>query len=158
MDINFHIRQVDDLRDLRLLRDFMHRYDLGYPNYHKWVDSVCVPEIESGYKTAVVAFCDRIIVGDMIWQPHKELPRTIEGKNLRINPNVRKRGLAYFLMKQCEVESRKDSNKIIVDIPSDQYDIKLFLLRYGFSVLYQAPLYSNNRLETVMIKDLEKYL
>lgn len=156
MNVNFTIRQVDDLRDLRLLREFLHRHDLGYPNYDEWVDCVCIPEIEDGYKNAVVAFHGTILVGDLVWQAHKELPRTVECKNLRIDPLVRERGLAYFLLKQCEVESRKDSDIIIGDIHSNQDDIKLFFLRYGFRVLYQAPLYSDNRLETVMIRELKK--
>jgi len=156
MDVDFTIRQVDDLKDLRLLSTFLHIHDLGYPNYHEWVDCVCIPEVEDGYKTALIALHGEVIVGDIIWQPHKEVGGVIEPKNLRIHPDVRKRGLAYFLMKQCEFESRKDYSVIMADFPDNQQDMKLFLLRSGFSVLYSAPLYNDNRLETIMVKDLGK--
>tara|TARA_Y100000034_G_scaffold125608_1_gene175563 strand:+ start:528 stop:995 length:468 start_codon:yes stop_codon:yes gene_type:complete len=154
MDINFSIRKVDDLKDLRLLRDFLHMHDLGYPRYDEWVDTVCIPDIEDGYKTAVIALHEDIIVGDILWQPHKEVGRVVEPKNLRIHPDLRERGLAYFLMKQCEVESRGDFSVIIADFPEDQLDMNLFLLRYGFRVLYSAHLYSENRRETIVTKDI----
>lgn len=156
MDINFTIRQVGDLRDLRLLKDFLHSHDLGYPGYHDWIDYTCIPEIEMSYKTAVIALHNGRVVGDFVWQPHKELPRTVEGKNMRIHPDVKERGLAYFLMKQCEAESRENFNMIIVDIPSGKQDVKLFFMRYGFRVLYQAHLYSDKRLETIMVRELRK--
>ena|SRR3989344_6781485 len=154
MNINFTIKQDESLRDLNLLKRFLHEHDLGYPFYHDWVEYVCIPEVKDGYKTAVLALHNKIIVGDFIWQPHKELPRTIEGKNMRIHPNIRDRGLAYFLMKQCEAESKKNFDVIIVDIPGDRKDVKKFLLRYGFRVLYQSPLYTDNRLETVLVREL----
>jgi|SRR3989344_3249866 len=154
MNIDFSVRQVDDSRDLKLLRNFLHNHELGYPRYDEWVDCTCAPEIENGYKRGIIALHENKIVGDMIWQPHKELPRTTEGKNLRIHPGVRGRGLAYFLMRQCESESRAISDTLLVDVPGDQQDVKMFLLRYGFSVLYQAHLYDDKRLETIMVKKL----
>ena len=57
-------------------------------------------------------------------------------------------------MKQCEAESREIADVLIVDIPNDQNDVKMFLLRYGFMVLYSAHLYSDKRMETLMIKRL----
>lgn len=152
MNVDFTIRQVVDSKDLRLLREFLHLHDFNYPFYHDWVDGVCIPEIERRYKTAIVVLYGGLIVGDLVWQPHKELPRTVEGKNLRIDSRVSGRGLAYFLFKQCEAENRNDFDSILVDIPNDQKDIKLFLLRYGFNTLYQAPIYSDNRMETIMAK------
>ena len=154
MNVDFTIRQVDDLRDLKSLRNFLHSQDLGYLEYDEWIDCTCIPEVESGYKHGIIALHENNIVGNVVWQPHKELPRTTEGKNLRIHPEVRERGLAYFLMKQCEAESRGSSDMIIVDIPSDQNDIKIFFVKCGYSVLYQDHLYNDKRLETVMIKKL----
>ena len=156
MNVNFTIRQIDDLKDLRLLRAWLHTQNLNYPFYDDWIDSTCIPEIEKNYKTAIIALNDGKIVGDFIWQSHKELPRTIEGKNMRIHPDVRERGLAYFLFKQCEAESKGHFDIMMVDIPEDQQNVKLFLFRYGFRILYHAPLYSNGRLETVMVKELRK--
>ncbi len=154
MNVDFRIRYVSDSRDLKLSRNFLHRHELGYPGYDEWIDCVCIPEIENGYKHGVIALHESKVVGNLIWQPHKELPRTTEIKNLRIHPEVRERGLAYFLMKQCEFESKANSDMLIADFPSDQNGIKIFLMKYGFSVLYQAHLYNDKRLETVMMKKL----
>ena len=154
MNVDFRVRQVEGYSDLMMLRRFLHEHDLGYVGYHDWIESICIPEIEKGDKSAVIALHDGRIIGNIVWQHHKELPRTVEVKNLRIHPMSRERGLAYFLMKQCESESKKNFDVIIVDIPGDRKDVKKFLLRYGFRVLYQSPLYTDNRLETVLVREL----
>ena len=156
MNVDFRVRQVEGYSDLMMLRRFLHEHDLGYVGYHDWIESICIPEIEKGDKNAVIALHDEKIIGNIVWQHHKELPRTVEVKNLRIHPMSRERGLAYFLMKQCEAEIRKEVDIMIADFPSDQTSTGLFLLNYGFGVLYQAPIYEDDSLHTVVVKPLRK--
>ena len=85
--MNFEIKTLGDQRDLGLLLRFLESQPLKYPNYRDWVYNVCKAELYIGYKSAYVAWNDGKIVGDLIFQPHKNLPRTVELKNLRIIDN-----------------------------------------------------------------------
>jgi len=102
---NFTFKNPQDKKDLSILVNFLIKQDLGYPNYEDWVQKA-ESEIDSGYKRAIMAFSNKHIVGDLIYQPHKTIPLVMELKNLRIHNEFKNRYFANFMLRQAEHESK----------------------------------------------------
>jgi len=155
MGFNFNFRTVDGNKDLELLVDFMIKQHLKYPHYDDWVQRA-EHEIRQGRKTAILAYSDGILAGDLIYQPHKQLPRVRELKNLRIHPALRRRYFAHFMLKQAEAENRQDYDAIICDARSDQKEMINLMSLMGYSPVISVPLYEGNVNDVVMIKTLNR--
>lgn len=151
MDFNF--RDIDSRRDLKVLLDFLVKQNLGYPGYEDWVQRT-ENELDLGYKTAILAFSDGKLVGDLIHQPHKTIIGYRELKNLRIHPEVRRRDVAHFMLRQAEFESKELSSLMICDVPVDQPSIIRFLRYCGYTPIKETPLYSD-RPDLIMVKSLK---
>ena len=153
MSFNFAFRTVETRKDLLRLLDFLRIQDLNYPNYQDWV-SRTEAELDKGWKTGVIALdCNRVL-GDVIWQPHKQLPRVREIKNMRVHPSVRERYFARFLMKQAEVEER-DYHELVLDLREDHLEkrpLMNMLVSMGYVKLCAVNLYDPNVRDIVMVK------
>ncbi len=152
--MDFRFRDAQTRRDLQRLTDFLISQDLGYPSYVQWVERARA-EIESGWKNVVLAFCEGYLVGDLISQPHKEIPRFLELKNMRVDPRFRNRYIARFMLRQAELDFGAGKDAIICDAPANQPEIIEFMESCGYSPLIALPLYNRNRLEVVMLKILK---
>ncbi len=53
----------------------------------------------------MMSFSEGILVGDLIYQLHKEISNLLELKNIRIHPSIRNRYFAFFMLKQIEKEN-----------------------------------------------------
>ena len=131
------------------------KQDLGYPGYEDWVQR-SEHEVEKGYKTPILAFSDGQLVGDVIYQPHKQLPRLREIKNIRVHPELRGRAFAHFMLRQAEVEARDQYDALIADARSDQKEVIALLLHEGYLPLGQRALYDTNAVDVIMIKTLDQ--
>lgn len=153
MTVDFNIRTVADGRDLNRLRLFLSKQRLWYPNYPGWVEEVCIPNIRDGWKTAIIARSQGDIVGNAIFQPHKELPRTREFKNVRIHPKFQRRDLGHFLFRQVEEEDKETFDRIILDTDIRNKGIIKFLRFCGYRPIMQLPLYCSDNVDIVMVKE-----
>lgn len=153
MPFNFAFRTVETRKDLLSLLDFLRGQDLNYPNYQDWIGRT-ETEIEMGWKTGVLAVSNGFVLGDVIWQPHKELNRIREIKNMRVHPSVRDRYFARFLMKQAEVENR-DYDELMLDLREDHPEKKPLmnmLVSMGYAKLCAVNLYDPNIKDIIMVK------
>lgn len=158
MAFDFTFRTVETRRDLTKLLEFIRKQDLSYPGYQDWVART-EAEIEMGWKTGVIALSNGLVVGDIIWQPHKELNRIREIKNMRVHPLVRDRYFARFLMKQAEAESRDNYDVLMCDLREDHPEkipLMNMLVSMGYAKIYAANLYDQNVWDIVMIKRLAR--
>lgn len=155
MAFNFNFHGIQDRADLKDLVDFLAYQDLGYPHYQDWVQRT-EHELDVGYKQAVLAFSERHLVADLVYQPHKEASCFLELKNLRIHSTLRLRDFGRFMLRQVEVEHAGKYEAIICDTRANQPDITRFLESCGYSPLITCPLYDQNVPEVVMIKFLNK--
>lgn len=146
---------MQDEKELSLVRQFLMSQGLHYPNYARWVDEVCIPDIQSNWKEAIFAYSNGHIVGDIIYQPHKELPRTREFKNMRIHPLYRGRHLASFLLRQAEVDG-DDFDRIILDVNTKQKPVIELLLKSGYRAISETPLYRGDEVDVIMQKELRR--
>jgi hypothetical protein len=152
---DFRIHSVQDEKDLMRLRSFLLGQGLSYPDYERWVEDVCVPEIEAGFKSAILAWNNGHVVGDAVYQPHKQLPRTREFKNLRVHPSLRRRDLAHFMIRQMEEEDRASFDRVICDARDP--DVVQFMQFCGYRSIMALPLYDTNFVDTVMSKEFSRY-
>lgn len=151
--MEYVIRDVGRLKELKLLRNFIYSQHLWYPNYEEWVDYVCVPELESGWKKGIIAYYNGYVVGNAIYQPHKELPKTREIKNIRISPQLRRRDLGHFLLRQVEEENKNEFERIIVDTNTKNKNVIMFFQWCGYKIIGQEYLYDKKNLDVIMVKE-----
>ena len=106
MKFDFYFRGLESMADVRELTGFLASQDLGYPRYDSWVQKT-EHELAAGYKGAVMCFSFGKLAGDLVYQPHKSIPRFLEIKNARVDSRVGWRNVGSFMFKQVEVEARK---------------------------------------------------
>lgn len=114
--LNIAFRQPSDYSDIRALRDFLYHQNLGYPSYDEWVFRA-TEEIDDGYKQSILAFDDGKIVGNVIFQPHKEISNLREIKNLRVDQSIRLRKFGSFLLRQAEWFQSDQYEHLIARLP-----------------------------------------
>lgn len=151
MGFNFQFSSLGDVKQLKGLISFLAKQDLGYPNYDNWVQKT-EHELDSGYKKVIMAFSDRKLVGDLVYQNHKEIPRFLELKNLRVHPDLRLRNFGRFMLKQAEIENSGKYDAIICDCHSEQSEIIKFLESCNYIPIKSIPIYDKNTLEVVLVK------
>jgi len=151
MGFSFKFKSLGDMRQLRTLVDFIAQQNLNYPHYEDWVQRT-EAELINGYKQAILAFSDKTLVGNLIYQSHKDSPFFLELKNLRVRPEFRMRDFARFMLKQVEAESKGKYSAIICDARADRHDSVSFMLGLGYSQLISLPLYESNSSDIVLIK------
>ncbi len=154
MPFDFRFRFLEDEKEIRKLREFLLLQPLNYPNYEDWVERA-IMEIDLGYKKSILSFSDNIIVGDLIFQPHKTLSRVMELKNMRIHPEFKRRYFGYFMLRQAEAES-KNYNMITCDTRSNRIDVLNLLKLCGYKEVSRVPLYNSNTEDIIMSKILSK--
>ena len=150
--MNFQFRLIQDEKDVARLEKFLLSQSLNYPNYGDWVRKAA-EEILAGYKQGIIAFYDGFLVGDLIFQPHKELPKMLELKNMRIDPKIQGRGSASFMLKQAEKQPR--CNGIICDVRASQIQVINLLRFMGYQDVFRGPLYNSGEEDVVMVKELK---
>jgi hypothetical protein len=153
MGFDFKFRFLEDEKELRQLKKFLVEQSFNYPNYEDWVERT-IPEIDCGYKKTILAFSDDILIGDLIFQPHKTLPRILELKNMRIHQDLKRRYFGFFMLRQAEAES-KNYDAIICDTRSDRLDVLNLMKLSGYIEISRIPLYDSNVEDVVLWKNLK---
>jgi len=154
MDGEIIFRDLKTIKELKGLESLIRKYSLNYPNYQDWATKA-ISEIESGTKKTILGIHEGIIVGNIIYQQHKKIDHLLEIKNLRIRPEMRRRGIGYFLLKQVQREL-ENYKGIIIDMHSEQKDIQQLCLIQGYKEASRKALYDSNQEEILMIKTNDK--
>lgn len=157
MPFDFAFHSVQSSKEIRRTVDFLAKQDLGYPNYDNWVQRT-ESELFSGYKRAGLAYSNGILVGDVVWQPHKQFPRVREMKNLRISPQARGRYLGQFLLRQVEVEDKSEFDALIGDARETQEDLIRMMQDMDYRVLGKIHLYDEGRRDVILFKAFDRNL
>lgn len=114
----------------------------SYPDHERWLEKA-YRELKGEYKRAMVALEKRQVVGAIIYQKHKEKDGVLEVKNITVRPDKRGRYVASFLLRNTEIEGRRDfgSRCIEVDSKARNFQIKNFLLKHNYQITDQKDLY-----------------
>ena len=157
MPFDFTFKSVQTTDQIRQTRDFLLKQDLKYPRYDEWVAKV-ESELLSGYKRAALAYSNGVLVGDIVWQYHKQLPRVKELKNLRVHPKASGRYIAQFLIRQAEIEDKRKIEAIIGDARENQFGLIALMQSMGYSIISKLPLYEESQKDVILLKASDKKL
>lgn len=148
------VKLLTNTEEINELYNFIQKYPLNYPNYSEWLLK-CKRELELGYKKALVYKKDNEIIGNLIFQPHKQDSSLLELKNGRVNDNYKRKKIFSKLIKQVTLYARENNfKKIIADAHEDNTGVIETLQSLGFSMESYENLYTNNQIEVVLAKDL----
>ena len=146
--MNFGIKRVEDEKELRQLRSFMLAQPQFYPEYREWLDGKCMPRIETGEYSNIIALSDGIVIGDAVYRYLDK--NKVELKNFRIDPMYRRRDLGHFLLRQVEFENK--GMLITADVTVSNFLGVQFFIRNGFRIVRMEELYRQGQLEYVIEK------
>ena len=156
MSFDFNFRFVEERKDIRELEKHLLQQPMNYHHYEDWVNG-CVEDLESGYKNSILAFSEGLLVGNLIFQPHKQFSSIMEFKNMRVHEKLQGRYFGSFMVKQAEAEAHKKGyGAIIGDTRSDNFPIMNMLKILGYEELLRIPLYDHNVEDVVMVKKFDK--
>ncbi len=157
MIFDFRFREIDSTADIKKLIDFIRQQHLNYPDYHSWVQRA-EAELYTEYKQAVMAFSDRTLVGNVIYQPHKQIQGVLELKNLRVHPELRRRDFGHFMLRQAETEARNSGrySLMMIDTRADQKDMLALLIFSGFREIGRTSLYDSGSEDVMLAKPLSR--
>ena len=156
MGFDFNFRFVEERKDIRELEKHLLQQLMNYPHYEDWVNR-SIQELENGYKNSILAFSEGFLVGNLMFQPHKQFSSIMEFKNMRVHKKLQGRYFGSFMVKQAEAEARKKGYKAIVgDTRSDNFPIMNMLKILGYEELLRVPLYDQNVEDVVMVKKFDR--
>ncbi len=158
MSFYFTFTSLGDIKQLKMLIDFMASQDRDYPHYHDYWLPKTETQLERGEKQAILAFSEGRLVGDLVHQVCRDsgLGRLREIKNGRIHPEMRERYFMKFMLRQLYKECEGKYDGLIVDVRANQPDTYNYLMQEGFISVVKVPLYEKEMDEVVMFKPLRK--
>jgi len=115
---------------------------VDYPDFYDWADR-SYRELKRENKRAMVALSYNDVVGVVIYQRHKKCRDTLEIKNLTVRPDKRGRYIASFLLRNAEIEGKREhkSNSVLCDAKAGNAEISGFLTRNGYKAIAECDLY-----------------
>ncbi len=157
MPTYWRFEPVETIKQLDALTHFTLGQDLKYyPNYSRWFNTKGRPEIEAGYKRAMIGLANGIVVADAIWQPEKTDSHLAELKQLRVALPFWNRRVATFLEAQVAEEcSAAGFWGIICDTPSGRLDIARFFASRRYIPVATLSLYGTGT-DTAWVKIFDK--
>ncbi len=157
MSFYFTFTTLQDIKQLRILVDFMASQDLDYPHYDAWLQRA-ENQFEREEKSAILGFSERKLVGDLVHQVCKDsgLGNLREIKNARVHPELRDRYFMSFMLRQLYVECKNDYDGLIVDVRANQTNTYDFFISQGFIPIMKIPLYETSMNEIVLFKPLKE--
>jgi|SRR3989344_8323129 len=154
MEFNFSFRTLDSFEDINKVVSFIHTRPLDYIGYSDWVEKVRY-QLGHAEKMAILAFSNRDLVGDLIYQHHQSNLPFLEIKNLRTEDFFARRGFAEFMVKQAKRIAKEEGYAgVIVDVRSENMPIVNLFQRRGYREVARMPLYDKKAEDVVFVKEI----
>ncbi|MDD5651156.1 MAG: GNAT family N-acetyltransferase [Candidatus Nanoarchaeia archaeon] len=151
----YKIKLIKDQEEINKLYNFIKQFSLDYPDYNIWLEK-CKRELELGYKKAFVCEKNNQIIGNLIFQPHKEDPLLLEMKNGRVLDEYRRKNIFSSLVKNVIIYGKENNFKrVIGDAHITNEGMIKTLSNFGFMELANETIY-DKQIEKIMIKDLNE--
>ncbi len=124
-----------------------------YPDFLDWAQKVH-GELKKDVKRALIALSENNVVGVAIYQRHKKYKDALEIKNLTVRPDMRGRYIASFLMRNAEIEGRREfnSNYVLCDAKVGNQAVRFFLMKHQYKIVRKEDLYGLNSGEDTVYK------
>lgn len=157
MSFYYTFTDLQDMRQVRELIDFMASQDLNYPYYNDWLQKT-ESQIEKGEKRAILAFSEGKLVADLVTQTCRDngLGFLIEIKNGRVHPELRDRYFMRFMLRQLYKECEGKYDGLIGDVRANQTSTIDYLVHEGFIPIAKTTLYETAMEEVTLFKPLRQ--
>ena len=152
--MKIRLKLIESSEEIARVYDFLKAFPLEYPNYSNWLKK-CRKELKEGHKSGFYAKISSKIIGSIIFQKHKQQPSVLEIKNLRVAGEYKNKGVGTQLLDLTEELAKKKNFKgVQIDTHSENIDMINFLLKRGFKIEKQEPLYNPKKQETILHKKI----
>jgi RimJ/RimL family protein N-acetyltransferase len=149
------IKLISDPEEIKRLYEFIQKFPYDYPNYMAWVDK-CYRELQLGYKKAFICINDGEIIANLIFQKHKQDPKSLELKNGRVDERYRRRKIFTSLYRAVEHYAHENGFlRIIADTHIDNQSVITTLENQGFVIEAKENLYHKDKLEVILSKKIK---
>lgn len=156
MGFNYNFHTIGDVRDIKDAMGFLRLRNEGYKGYDRWTQK-CKAEMEDGTKQAIVVRSYGVVVGDLVYQHHKELVGVLEIKNFRIHKDFRRSWMATFMLKQLEKIAKEGGySAIMVDARKSRKDIVGLFTSAGYEIAASVCIYDTNNEDVAMVKSISR--
>jgi len=114
----------------------------NYPDYDDWADRVQL-DLKRETKRALLAVQSGRVIGAVIYQEHRSQEFVLEIKNITVRPDQQGRYIASFLLRNAEIEGRRDfqSQEVVCDAKASNLAIRWFLTKHRYHVATETDLY-----------------
>ena len=124
--------------EIQKLYEFIRQFPLDYPNYFIWLEK-----------------CKDEIIGDIIFQHLRGNQTVLEIKNFRVAEHHQHLGIGSALETMLYPYAKSNGfKKIQVDTHPTNFEMVQFLIKRGYSIESQEVLYTQNKLEVILSKNL----
>lgn len=140
--------------DVGKVCEFIKDFILDYPNYNKWIEK-CKKELEKGSKFGFYAVENDKIIGNIIFQMHKQEHSILEIKNFRVDSGHQRKDVGSKLYKSVEEYAKANGfSEIQIDTHAENNDMINFLEKQGFKIRSKKYLYTLDQLEVILSKKI----
>lgn len=131
------------------------RWGIGtedYPDYVQWLEKVH-RQLKKEDKRAIIALVRGGVVGVVLYQVHKDFEAMLELKNITVRPDQYGRYVASFLLRNAEVEGRRDFgiSGIMIDTKAANLTMRSFLTCNGYSEIGAFDIYGKGGGDDVLL-------
>jgi len=134
--------------------NFIKGKNLDYPGYADWVEK-CKRQLEIGEKRAIATSVNNQVIGSIVFQCLKGDNKIMEVKNFRVDENHKRLGVGSSLDHSLfNLAKSEGFRKIQIDTHSNNAEMISFLIKRGYVAQSQENLYSPNKKEIILTRDL----
>lgn len=131
--------RIDEVVDL-MLQPRLWVPNTDYPDLVDWSQKVAL-QLASGEKRIIAGIEGRTVKAVVVYQQHSS--GGIELKNLSVEPSIRGRHVASFLIRNAEVEGQVafGATSVVCDAKASNHSVRCFLIANGYRVADRRDLY-----------------
>ena len=129
-----------------------------YPRHQEWLDK-SEAQIAEGSKRALLAYADNTPVGAIVYRRHETEEKTVEIRNISIDPAIRGQLFGAFMLRQVETDVLANeypkADTFVVDTKINNTSMISFLENQGYRRSNTLDLYQDGTgMDAILVKTL----
>lgn len=131
---------------------------VDYPRHKEWLDK-SEAQIANGAKRALLAYAGHVPVGTVVYRLHETEKRTVEIRNISIDPAIRRQLFGAFMLRQVEMDVLENEypevDTFVVDTKVSNTSMINFLENQGYRHRDIVDLYQDGTgMDAILLKTI----
>ena len=147
-------RQVGDVMSVLARPRLWIPTNNDYPRHSAWLEK-SEAEITTGQRRAMLGYVGKIPVGAIVYRQHAQREKTVEIRNISIDPSVHRQLFGSFMLRQVETDASQNdyvgANMFSVDTKVTNTGMLDFLERQGYTVTDVIDIYNDGTGEDAIL-------